>query len=121
MKRQVVFSVCIFSGLLSMFVETPAWGGACAVIAEAFKKADKEERMGTLIKGGGFLKGVDQDGEKRSGKVKCVPSTDVVVTYSCEKAEDPDFLSDVGKGRAQIYLAGDKSGEYKCRWPRNMN
>lgn len=115
MKYQVVLSTFIFTGLLSFFVGSPAWGGACAAIAEAFKKADKQERMGTRSEGGGFLKGFGQDGEKRIGKVKCLPSTDIVVTYSCEEAKDPDFLSPVGKGRAQIYLAGEKGGEFKCR------
>jgi|SRR5262249_50361523 len=71
-------TISIISGLLSLFLGAAAWRGTCAVTAEAFKKANKQERMVTRSQGGGFLKGFNQEGEKRIVEVKCIPF------YFCE-------------------------------------
>src|SRR5215831_6120721 len=72
-----ISKISIISGLLSLFLGAAAWRGTYAVIAEALKKANKQERMVTRSQGGGFLKGFNQEGEKRIAEVKCIPATSV--------------------------------------------
>jgi hypothetical protein len=63
-----------------VFLGAAAWRGTCAVIAEAFKKANKQERMVTRSQGGWIFEGFNQEGEKRIAEVKmytiyfCAPS-----------------------------------------------
>jgi hypothetical protein len=108
MRRLVIFGICLFSGLLSARFGTVTWGATCDPLAEAFRKADKQDRMGERGSVVGMVK------SRRIGDVRCESSKDAKGIDVCQDAKGPDITSMLAKRRADMILELEKSG-HKCR------
>jgi hypothetical protein len=108
-KHTLVFNIFVASGLLSLFVGAVAWGEACDPLAEAFRKADRQDRMGERVSVMGMV-----NNNRRIGNVRCESSKAANGVDSCHDAKGPDITSVLAKGRADMILELEKAG-HKCR------
>jgi len=111
MKHFAVFNFHLITGLLILFVAgTAARGAPCDPLAEAFRKADKQDRMGEQVKKQ-IIFPIEVN-SSRIGNVRCDPDNS---NEPCQDAKGPDATSMLAKRYWDIILESEKAGMYKCR------